>query len=517
MNLPGLEILRLLENFQPAVKQTLPVSPGSSMFSEAMKGALQAAAANSKLPVAGGKEIPFEDIHRFKGKALIQHLKRCLLSSGISLEQVFANEQAISSLKTLLIAAGFRPSDIAEVLDSLEKTPSGRGVRLSNLFDRLERLDDQQSTEPLLTLSSLPFIESILYHFLRDPVLQRTAIEGAVIEDEGIILSRLISNLKQILKSLEDSGKSIPDPLARDQILKLMHDLGMDSNKGPVTLDRFVQELQALAVKASKSTDFQQTRLISLNRFIKNLQYETETHGQAERFIVSGNTKTATMQDARAKASGRMVPDTASIGKRAVNDLNGPMSKTGFANTADAESEGEPNSVAGALKEVENPITPSQRLVTTAQRAPVRTLPGYVLNQVGRQIMRSVQNGNQQVQLQLKPPHLGRLNLHIEGGGDGIRVSIVTEHQGTQDLLLSNAGELKSVLMEQGIKLEKIDIQLGHFFDQSTAFERRESNRTPGKRQRRSDAAFGSDSEALIMEDEPATIRISKGLLDLVA
>jgi flagellar hook-length control protein FliK len=138
------------------------------------------------------------------------------------------------------------------------------------------------------------------------------------------------------------------------------------------------------------------------------------------------------------------------------------------------------------------------------------------MNQVGRQILRSLQRGNPEIQLQLKPPHLGRLQMRVDSGGDGIRVHIVTEHQGTRETLSSHANELRSFLAEQGIKLEKVDIQLDHSFDQSMAHSRQDSSKMFDKRRRKSGVGLNGEPEAVV-DDQSERIRAGEGVLHLVA
>ena len=99
---------------------------------------------------------------------------------------------------------------------------------------------------------------------------------------------------------------------------------------------------------------------------------------------------------------------------------------------------------------------------------------------------------------------------------DGVRVNIVAEQQVTQELLLSHAGELKSVLMELGLRLEKIDVQFDQFFDQSLSYARQESNKSNGRRQRGADARQPGGAEQT-EEGLSETPKEGEGILDLVA
>ena len=183
--------------------------------------------------------------------------------------------------------------------------------------------------------------------------------------------------------------------------------------------------------------------------------------------------------------------------------------------------------VTETVNDVKNTVTPVEnssgapksapRLFAPEPRAEARTLPAYVLNQVGRQIIRSHQNGMNQLELQLKPPHLGRIQMQIYHSGDTIRVSIVTEQIAAREILIAHAGELRTHLTEQGMRVEKIDIQFDQSFDQSMANARHEANRSNEKRQQGSRSTKGSQPAEAGSEESPEPVRVREGILDLVA
>lgn len=135
-----------------------------------------------------------------------------------------------------------------------------------------------------------------------------------------------------------------------------------------------------------------------------------------------------------------------------------------------------------AGSDIESSGTPAR-----AKAAP-RTLPAYVTNQVGRGIVRAVNQGDSTLRLQLKPVELGRLTMTIDHQSTGVKVTIVTENQAARDLLASNVNELKSALSSAGISLDSFDVDMNSDFKQSMAnagnqagqFGRRNGNRQGG-------------------------------------
>jgi flagellar hook-length control protein FliK len=150
-----------------------------------------------------------------------------------------------------------------------------------------------------------------------------------------------------------------------------------------------------------------------------------------------------------------------------------------------------------------------------------RNLPNYLLNQVSRQIVQMKNAGDNDITLQLKPPHLGRMKLNIEHvSGGGMRVGIVVESAAARDMLLAHSNELKASLADQGLRLDRIDVEAQADFGQSMShadkgFERFGNGKrrwagTPG-----GDVDIGS-AEAAVEFGAMSSVSES-GRLDLVA
>jgi flagellar hook-length control protein FliK len=147
-----------------------------------------------------------------------------------------------------------------------------------------------------------------------------------------------------------------------------------------------------------------------------------------------------------------------------------------------------------------------------------RTLPGYLLDQVSRQIVRLRTAGENEITLQLKPPHLGRMKLNVEHTSGGIKVGIVVESATAKEMLLSHTNELKAALGDQGLRLDKIDVGIQNDFGRSMAQADRDFSRSGGQSGRQNDRDV-LDSH-LTPEElvRPETIRnVEAGRLNLVA
>jgi flagellar hook-length control protein FliK len=91
------------------------------------------------------------------------------------------------------------------------------------------------------------------------------------------------------------------------------------------------------------------------------------------------------------------------------------------------------------------------------------------MDQVGKQISRSILRCEKVIRLQLRPPELGVLKVEMDIKDNILKLWMITENSSVKELLLSNAHELREALVGQGVKLDRLDIQINYNFDHSLA------------------------------------------------
>jgi flagellar hook-length control protein FliK len=122
--------------------------------------------------------------------------------------------------------------------------------------------------------------------------------------------------------------------------------------------------------------------------------------------------------------------------------------------------------------------------------------------------------------LQLKPPHLGRMKLNVEHTTGGIKVGIVVESTAARDMLLSNSHDLKTALADQGLRLDKIDVETQTDFGQSMAQAGRGFGQSGGRKGalgRQQGRQGSGDISGKPVDAEPGTGGGETRRLDLVA
>ncbi|MFA6011553.1 MAG: flagellar hook-length control protein FliK [Desulfobacteraceae bacterium] len=152
-----------------------------------------------------------------------------------------------------------------------------------------------------------------------------------------------------------------------------------------------------------------------------------------------------------------------------------------------------------------------------------KNLPAYVTDQVAKQISKAIRNGESEIKFHIKPPDMGRMELSITHTANGLKISILAEHSTTRDMLMNQASDLKSILADQGIRLEKMDVGMsGDFGGQSMAQTRHDSDQSNKGRKQKDKPLFSMDplsneSRENAMSNLMAAGRYTRGKLDLVA
>lgn len=151
-----------------------------------------------------------------------------------------------------------------------------------------------------------------------------------------------------------------------------------------------------------------------------------------------------------------------------------------------------------------------------------KNLPAYVTDQVARQISKAVRNGDSEIRFHIKPPDMGRVELSIATTASGLKISILTEHSATRDMLMNQSTDLRTILADQGIRIEKMDVGLSGNFGQNMAQARHDSDQSGKGRKQKDKPLFTLDPVAEKTRGDTMSSRVAaagytRGKLDLVA
>lgn len=156
--------------------------------------------------------------------------------------------------------------------------------------------------------------------------------------------------------------------------------------------------------------------------------------------------------------------------------------------------------------------------LSKASKEEKASLSRHVMNQVEKQILRTVRVGAKEMSFRLNPPDLGKMHLKLENVRNGLNIKIVAEKSSTHEIIVQQAQEFKNQLQSQGMQVAEINVELTHDFDQAMARERRNNSNDSNDGKRSSGARKAKATDGL---DDPVPGAIFRqtgnSALDLMA
>jgi flagellar hook-length control protein FliK len=498
-------------------------------------------------------------------KYYLESFKKELLAQGKSLNTTLLDKNDLPLIKTFLLQCGFSVKKAEQFLKDLKTDDPNGKISLSQIFHKLTELGSpkiKKNRDERVELTAIPYIESILKDFnFRQKELD-SIFSNSKVKNEGLDLNKLVAKLKEFKGQRPIEKKASADQKLSQQILKKMEKIGLSipNNEKPdqITLKDFIASLEQVAEKVGKdkivSTDINNTLGKILNK-VESSEQKSESTSTAKvsasyhftESLLKGeiNTKGRPAFYDKAKSSfdknktdknesisslfkqkGAKVQSY--VGSKAatknysgkaelLSNLNrqtesvNPVKVRGFRVDAAAGDNNiignsEALNFSNALKTVEH------------GEQPIRDyLPTSIINQVGKQISKSILRGDRLVTLQLKPPDLGTVKIKMEIKDHTLKLGMIAENHSVKELLLNNVHELKEALIQHGVKLEKVDVQINYNFGQSlnASKERSDNGQSWGKDF--NGKGFLSDDQTEGLQERPINIMSRDKLLDLVA
>lgn len=455
--------------------------------------------------------------------AALKHLF-LILSRG-DLKNVSIDADGLDALKKMLIKAGFKQGDVDDLMAELSEKLEAGSLTLDTFLDRLFDLpleekkvaDNDQGY--FLETSAIPFLESLLTSL----GLPREKIQEIMAEadkgEKGISLDAVIKHLQPLQKNSFYTGDHYQTRAGDNNFRFLMKQMNLEPAEGkasPLTLDDLVKSLETLRKNLSQRQEpfagegiknIEQNSVSSekpldlFHALFKGVKLDTTATETKGGEFSSDQIKNQFRNDLLVSVAEDPVKPVKSVldpkeinGFKEMEALSGGK-KTGPADMTDPLKEvrdglrqGHPRKAAlfdqGQTSVSDGrPNTAPSNVNLLKTGASFKNLPTYVTQQVGKSLVRAINQGENILKIQLKPPELGRLVMTIDNTGNSMKVSIMTDNHAARDILTSSANELKTVLSNSGVTLEKFEVDMNSNFRQSMADARHQTNDS-GKRQK---------------------------------
>ncbi|RLB36142.1 MAG: hypothetical protein DRH11_00330 [Deltaproteobacteria bacterium] len=493
-----------------------------------------------------------------KVQVLLRALEEEFLSAGKPVPNISLDSSNFPLLQEFLHYFGLSKHTAESILKDLSENNPGKKIGLLDFLEKIAILAEDKKKQNMpfvIDPSVIPYLESTLRSFGFAPKELETAFNSAKIKGRGAHLGKLLGKLKALINKrphLKSNPKlqhflSTIKELATRQPLQSRGSVSDRST--PALLEREEKHVNP----GSKGRRSKRGGLISVRDLVKTLELLTRNPGKGLPEKVVANSpgwrflegaiqpfsktpldtqpfiKKATKKE-KASSTCKTVNSMEGKGKPKSADTRASLKPTVRNKEIEFSSDWEGNQIARIesgkkLPTLHNSIGSIflKPAIQAGENARLfrPSLPTYLINQVGRSISKAVLRGEKVIRLRLKPPSLGTLNIKINIKDNKLKLEMASQKGAAKDLLLSHVNELKSALWEQGLKLERIDIQVNESIGYSLANSEQDTKGELGKYKRGAKqpvSALTSVEEGA--EEHPwagRSITTGQGLLDLIA
>ncbi len=483
------------------------------------------------------KKIFLEEVDQEQGLLFLSKLQNLFLSlSGGDLNNISLDTQGLDLLKDMLLKAGFEPGEVDQLMSGLSEKAQGEDLSLDEVMGDLFTLSTEveeeiMEEEALIETSALPFLTSILNSLGLPNEAVDQIISQANRGENGISLDVVIDHLKSIEIQSLYSGQSFQTREGDTSFTMSFEQLGLglpenmtsqlglgdllaslETRKEKIAAANHAEGFTGLANQAegggaqssSNMIDslFNHLEIQSSNTGVSEFshgqikdQFENDllipdkfkpnkeglfSQGQPE----SGTNQEKVLKELESVLSGKSGETSDAAPRFKDGKESAKLVKTDTARGGEAvqlDSDVKTGVIGGALK----------------TKSTFKNLPAHVTNQVSKSIVRAVNLGETTMTINLKPAELGRLQLTINNVGNSMKVSITAENPAAKDILTANVNELKTVLANAGISLDKFDVDMNSEFKQSYANAENESGNSKQKNRNQKGLFDSTDAEGI--------------------
>jgi flagellar hook-length control protein FliK len=501
-----------------------------------------------------------QDHHQVKGMSsdtegprfYLESFRNALLATGKPLDKISLNTEDLPLLKKLLLQCGVSEQKAENILNELKiNTPDGE-INLANFFQTIGELDLPEQTENhkqtcMIEPSAIPHMESVLRKFGLPPRELDTVFSAAKVDGGGVDPKMVAIKLKQISNRLSDRIQTIKDQDTVKQISNKMETMGLNlpdkAKAGKISIEDFITSLEQMTKGQGKEYSQSPELKSTMDRLLERVIISGEKQNivvspQADANVKLHNhiAKQKINEEGESIDNGSLLSNlneesekTNHMGRQTIEDshhakkidlFSNSTGSKGFQNKTGKEVQdmkSETRIMESSQQSAVSNFSDSMNAVESNDTSLKAPLPTYLIDQVGKQISRSILRGDRIVRLQLKPPELGRVKIRIDIKDNVLKLGMIAEHSSVKELLLSNVHELREALVSQGIKLENIDIQINAGFGQSMAGSKEWINEGKRWNQNSGMEAFHSDNNEEVLQSEPMKTAAGGSLLNLVA
>ena len=125
------------------------------------------------------------------------------------------------------------------------------------------------------------------------------------------------------------------------------------------------------------------------------------------------------------------------------------------------EGENKDSSLLYGQDQMSERLAKFETATPTSESTP-RSLASQTMNQIVQRAVLSMNNGQNEVRIDLKPEFLGHIRMQIVTESQQIAVKMIADSPFVKDMLDSNLNQLKADLQAHGLKVDELEVSVAH-------------------------------------------------------
>ncbi|MDM8539247.1 hypothetical protein QUF70_21035, partial [Desulfobacterales bacterium HSG17] len=406
-----------------------------------------------------------EELNKEKGIGFVAALQNIfLMLSNQDLKNASINADGLEALKKMLLKAGFKESDINNLIAELSENQDNKNISLNELLDKLFELSlenrsfEEDESENYLEISAIPFLESLMKSLNIPDERIKEVLITADRGEKGLDLDYIIEKFHDLQKESFYSGNQYKTRDNDENFRLLLKQMDFEQNKpdtSPLTLADLVDSLENLRAKlaqqksiAMETVSDNQKSMVNekpldmLEALFKGLKFKDEENKphvfEFSEGQIKNQFKDQLMMPDKAKDNNKLFDfgqtskhktdaaikhglkemESMLDGKKSsvLDTKNQTLGNKGFLNHL--KSEGTKSLDQNQISALDSKTNDTQsNLNILKTKSSFKNLPSFVTQQVSKSLVRAINQGENTLKIQLKPPELGRLLITIDNTG----------------------------------------------------------------------------------------------------
>lgn len=229
------------------------------------------------------------------------------------------------------------------------------------------------------------------------------------------------------------------------------------------TVQTLTEELRGMEANLMQEAGITEEEL---SQVLQSMETAVQTEGQEQGMAVTvSSEKTLTVSQTDSKENSEAVTGKELTETEAAPEITVIRKSTAKGKEADAQNPGQGHTPFAQNLDLANEIS---RMVPTTGEVFTTGSSGHIMNQVMDYLNTALQPDMTELEMQLHPESLGRVNVHLSAKEGVVTAQFTAQNETVKAVLESQMIQLKESFVQQGIKVEAVEVTVEyHGFERS--------------------------------------------------